>query len=102
MDIIFDDEDYYGDLEGDLTDWCEWQGIPTSKVIVGVDENNIDGIDYFVIIVNEPLFGYLMWKEFDMTEKYGSEGWDIRNYIHLWNLWNYNQVVMLKTLLRHL
>ena len=76
MDIIFDDEDYYGDLEGDLTDWCEWQGIPTSKVIVGVDENNVDGIDYFVIIVNEPLFGYLMWKEFDMTEKYGSEGWN--------------------------
>ena len=76
MDIIFDDEDYYGDFEGDLTDWCEWQGIPTSKVIIGVGENNVDDITYFVITVNESLFGYLMWKEFDMTEKYGWEGWN--------------------------
>ena len=76
MDIIFNDEDYSDELLDDLTSWCEWQSIPTSKVIVGVKKDNVDGIDYFVITVNEPLFGYLMWKEFDMTEKYGREGWN--------------------------
>jgi len=76
MHIIFNDEDYYDELIDDLTDWCEWQSIPTSKVILGVDENNVDGITYFVITVSEPRFSYLMWKEFDMTEKYGREGWN--------------------------
>jgi len=76
MDIIFDDEDYSDELLDDLTDWCKWQSIPTSKVIIGVDENNVDGVDYFVITVNESLFSYLMWREFDMTEKYGREGWN--------------------------
>ena len=77
MHIIFNDEGYYDELLDDLTDWCEWQSIPTSKVIIGVDENNVDGVDYFVITVNEgPVFSYLMWREFDMTEKYGSEGWN--------------------------
>ena len=76
MDIIFDDEDYSDELLDDLTSWCEWQSIPTSKVIIGVDENNVDGVDYFVITVNESLFSYLMWREFDMTEKYGREGWN--------------------------
>ena len=76
MDIIFNDEDYYDELIDDLTDWCEWQSIPTSKVIIGVDENSVDGVDYFVITVNEGVFSYLMWKEFDMTEKYGRDGWN--------------------------
>jgi hypothetical protein len=76
MDIIFNDEDYYDGLLGDIGDWCKWQSIPTSKVILGVDENNVDGVDYFVITVNESLFSYLMWREFDMTEKYGREGWN--------------------------
>jgi len=76
MDIIFNDEDYYDELIDDLTDWCGWQSISTSKVIIGVGENNVDGITYFVITVNESLFGYLMWKEFDITEKYGRGGWN--------------------------
>ena len=76
MHIIFNDEGYYDELLDDLTDWCEWQGVPSSKVIVGVDENSVDGVDYFVITVNEGVFSYLMWKEFDMTEKYGRGGWN--------------------------
>ena len=76
MDIIFNDEDNYDELVSDLTDWCEWQSIPTTKVILGMDENNVDGITYFVITVNETIFSYLMWKEFDMTEKYGRDGWN--------------------------
>ena len=76
MDIIFNDEDNYDELVSDLTDWCEWQSIPTTKVILGMDENNVDGITYFVITVNETIFSYLMWKEFDMTQKYGREGWN--------------------------
>ena len=76
MDIIFNDEGYYDEFVNDLTDWCEWQGVPPSKVIVGVDENNIDGVEYFVVTVNEGVFSYLMWKEFDITEKYGREGWN--------------------------
>ena len=76
MDIIFNDEDYYDEFESDLTDWCVWQSIPTSKVIIGVDENSVDGVDYFVITVSESRFSYLMWREFDTTEKYGREGWN--------------------------
>ena len=76
MDIIFNDEDYYNELIWDIREWCEVHGIPEDKVIIGVKEDNVDGVDYFVITVSEPLFGYLMWKEFDMTEKYGREGWN--------------------------
>ena len=76
MHIIFNDEDYYDEFVSDLTDWCEWQSIPTAKVIIGMDENNVDGITYLVITVNETRFSYLMWREFDMTEKYGRDGWN--------------------------
>ena len=76
MHIIFNDEDYYDELVSDLTDWCEWQSIPTTKVILDMDENNVDGITYLVITVNESRFSYLMWREFDMTEKYGRDGWN--------------------------
>ena len=76
MHIIFNDEDYYDELVSDLTDWCEWQSIPTAKVILDMDENNVDGITYLVITVNESRFSYLMWREFDMTEKYGRDGWN--------------------------
>ena len=76
MHIIFNDEDYYDELVSDLTDWCEWQSIPTTKVILDMDENNVDGITYLVITVNETRFSYLMWREFNMTEKYGREGWN--------------------------
>ena len=76
MDIIFNDENYYNELIGDIGEWCEVHGIPEDKVIIGVKEDNVDGIDYYVITVNETLFGYLMWKEYDMTKKYGREGWN--------------------------
>tara|TARA_R100000541_G_C1833346_1_gene74563 strand:+ start:116 stop:391 length:276 start_codon:yes stop_codon:yes gene_type:complete len=76
MHIIFNDEDYYDELVSDLTDWCEWQSIPTTKVILDMDENNVDGVTYLVITVNETRFSYLMWREFNMTEKYGREGWN--------------------------
>ena len=76
MHIIFNDEDYYDELIHDLTDWCEEHSIPTAKIIVGMDENNVDDITYFVITVNEPLFSFLMWREFDMSEKYGHNGWN--------------------------
>ena len=76
MDIIFDDLDHYGELLADLTDWCEWQGIPTDKVIISTVEDNVDDIDYFVITVNQTLFSYLMWKEYDRPLRYGREGWN--------------------------
>ena len=76
MDIIFNDEDYYDELVGDLTVWCERQGIPTDKVILNMEEDNIDDITYFVIAVNETIFSYLMWRVFNMSEQYGLEGWN--------------------------
>ena len=76
MHIIFNDEDYYNELIDDLTDWCEEHGIPMNKLIIGVKEDNVDGIDYFVIDVNETLFSYLMFMVFDMSEQYGREGWN--------------------------
>ena len=82
MDIIFNDEDYYDELVSDLTVWCERQGIPTDKVILNMKEDNVDGIDYYVVTVNETIFSYLMWREFDMSEQYsrislnGHEGWN--------------------------
>ena len=76
MDIIFNDEDYYDELVGDLTVWCERQGIPTDKVILNMEEDNIDDITYFVITVNETIFSYLMWRVFNMSEQYGLEGWN--------------------------
>jgi len=76
MHIIFNDIHYYDDLSGDIAYWCETHGIPEDKIVTGVDENNVDGVTYFVITVNESLFGYLMYKEFDMTEKYGRDGWN--------------------------
>ena len=76
IDIIFDDLDYYGELLADLTDWCDWQSIPTDKVIISTVEDNVDDIDYFVITVNQTLFSYLMWKEYDRPLRYGPEGWN--------------------------
>ena len=76
MDIIFNNINYYDDLLEELGWWCEAQGVPKGKVILGVDKNNVDGVTYFVITVNESLFGYIMYKEFDMTEKYGQDGWN--------------------------
>ena len=76
MDIIFNDEDYYDEFESDLTVWCERQGIPMDKVILNMKEDNIDDITYFVITVNETLFGFLMWRVFNMSEQYGREGWN--------------------------
>ena len=84
MSVIFNDEGYSDEFVNDLTIWCKEHSVPTSKVIIGLDENSVDGIDYFVITVNEGVFSYLMWKEFDMTEKYGRDGWN--NYIES----NYN------------
>ena len=76
MDIIFNDEDYYNSLIWDTDEWSQEHEVPRAKTIIGVDENNVDGITYFVITVNETIFSYLMWKEFDMTEKYGRDGWN--------------------------
>ena len=76
MDIIFNDEDYYNSLIWDTDEWSQEHEVPRAKTIIGVDENNVDGITYFVITVSEPRFTYLMWKEFDMTEKYGRDGWN--------------------------
>ncbi len=76
MDIIFNDEDYYDEFVSDLTDWCEEHDIPTAKVITGMVEDNVDDIDYFVVTVNQTLFSYLMWKEYNMTLRYGSDGWN--------------------------
>ena len=76
MDIIFNDEDYYNSLIWDTDEWRQEHDLPKAKVIVGVMEDNVDGINYYVVTVNETIFSYLMWKEFDMTQKYGREGWN--------------------------
>jgi hypothetical protein len=76
MDIIFDDLDRYGELLADISVWRQENGLPRAKVIVGVVEDNVDGIDYYVITVNETIFSYLMLREFGMTKKYGREGWN--------------------------
>ena len=82
MDVIFTDEDYYDELIGDLTIWCEEHSIPMDKVSLNMKEDNVDGIDYYVVTVNETIFSYLMWREFDMSEQYsrislnGHEGWN--------------------------
>ena len=76
MDIIFNDEDYYNELIRDIGEWCGVHGIPEDKVIVGVKEEYFDDVDYYVIIVNEPLFSYLMIREFRIFDKYGREGWN--------------------------
>jgi hypothetical protein len=76
MDIIFNDEGYSDEFVNDLTFWCKEHSIPTAKVIISVKEDNVDGIDYYVITLNESLFSYLMWREFDMSEQYGLEGWN--------------------------
>jgi len=76
MDIIFSDEDYCDELIGDIDEWNQEHEIPRAKTIMGVEEDNVDGIDYYVVTVNETIFSYLMWKEFDMSEQYGREGWN--------------------------
>ena len=76
MDIIFNNEDYYNALIWDTDEWRQEHDIPTAKVIVGVKNDNVDGIDYYVITVNETIFSYLMLREFGMSEKYGHEGWN--------------------------
>ena len=76
IDIIFNDEDYYDEFVDDLTFWCEKHDLPTDKVITGMVEDNVDDIDYFVVTVNQTLFSYLMWKEYDMSLRYGSDGWN--------------------------
>jgi len=76
MDIIFNNEDRYNELIGDLSVWRDENGIPRAKVIVGVMEDNVDGIDYYVVTVNETIFSYLMLREFDMPKKYGRDGWN--------------------------
>jgi len=76
MDIIFNDEDYHNELFGDIREWCEVHGLPEDKVIVGMKEDNVDGINYYVITVNQDLFSYLMMLEFDMFDQYGREGWN--------------------------
>jgi len=76
MHIIFNDEGYSDEFVNDLTIWCEEHSVPTSKIIIGMDKSNVDDINYFVIIVNETLFSYLMVREFGMSEKYGHNGWN--------------------------
>ena len=76
MDIIFDDEDYCNELLKDIGYWCETHGIPVDKVVVGLYDDNVDEVDYYVITTSESLFGYLMYREFGITEKYGSGGWN--------------------------
>ena len=76
MDIIFNDKDHYDEFVDDLTVWCEEHDIPTAKVIISAVEDNVDEIDYFVITVNQTLFSYLMWKEYDRPLRYGREGWN--------------------------
>ena len=76
MDIIFNNEDYYNALIWDTDEWRQEHDIPTAKVIISVKEDNVDGIDYYVITVNETIFSYLMLREFGMSEKYGHEGWN--------------------------
>ena len=76
MHIIFNDEDYYDELIRDIGEWCDEHDIPHNKIVISMKEDNVDNITYFVITVNEPLFSYLMFRELDMTEKYGREGWN--------------------------
>ncbi len=76
IDIIFDDVDYCDELLGDISYWCETHGIPEDKVAVDYMEAEVDEVEYYVITVSESLFSYLMILEFDMTEKYGREGWN--------------------------
>ena len=76
MDIIFNDEGYSDELLEDISVWRHENGLPRAKVIVGVVEDNVDEIDYYVITVNETIFSYLMLREFGMSEKYGHEGWN--------------------------
>ena len=76
MDIIFNYDDYSDEFVNDLTIWCEEHSVPTSKIIIGMKEDNVDGIDYYVITLNETLFSYLMMREFNIFEQYGSEGWN--------------------------
>jgi len=87
MDIIFNDEGYSDEFVSDLTFWCKEYSIPTAKVIIGMKEDNVDDIDYFVITVNKTLFSYLMWKEYNINKQYGREGWN--RYIES----NYNCVI---------
>ena len=76
IQIIFNDEDYYNELIGDMSEWCEVHGVPEAKVNLNVKEDNVDGIDYYVITVNETLFHYLMMREFNIFEQYGLRGWN--------------------------
>ena len=76
MDIIFDNLDHYGELLANIDEWNQEHGIPRAKTIIGVEEDNVDGIDYYVITVNETIFSYLMLREFDMPKKYGRNGWN--------------------------
>ena len=76
MDIIFNDEDYYDELLEDIDEWCEKHDFPTAKVIISAVEDNVDDIKYFVITVNQTLFSYLMWKEYDRPLRYGHDGWN--------------------------
>jgi hypothetical protein len=76
MDIIFDDEDYCNELLRDIGYWCETHGIPVNKVVVGFYDDNVDGVDYYIITAGESLFGYLIYREFGITEKYGRGGWN--------------------------
>ena len=71
MDIIFNNKDYYNSLIWDTDEWCQEHDLPKAKVIVGVMEDNVYGIDYYVVTVNETIFSYLMLREFGMSEKYG-------------------------------
>ena len=76
MDIIFNDLDRYGELLADISVWRQEHGLPRAKVIIGVVEDNVDGVDYYIITVNETIFSYLMWREHGITEKYGRGGWN--------------------------
>ena len=76
IDIIFNDEGYSDEFVSDLTIWCKEHDIPTDKVITAMVEDNVDDIDYFVVTVNHTLFSYLMWKEYGMSLRYGSDGWN--------------------------
>ena len=76
IDIIFNDEGYSDEFVSDLTIWCKEHDIPTDKVITAMVEDNVDDIDYFVIIVNQTIFSYLMFMEFEMSEQYGRGGWN--------------------------
>jgi hypothetical protein len=81
MDIIFNNEDYYNSLIWDTDEWRQEHDIPKAKVIVDVKNDNVDGIDYYVVTVNETIFSYLILREFGISEKYGPEGW--KRYIEV-------------------